>query len=140
MTQWDLLLELYEDCELYKQDVVDLLRCGVTPPPEALPMIADILSDGGKPLKTTKRAEMLLIKGEGFIPKAPYAAAQVSKLHAIYGMKKIDAETYVSKAFGVSIDHLRRERTKLQPPKELKARAKAARDAYIERITNAWKS
>lgn len=136
MTQWEILLRSYSNCTLYAQDVIELLRCGVVPPPEALPMIADILAGDGLPLKGGRRAKMHQIEGEGFIPLLPYACAEVHWLEVVRQFPRQKAKERVCEAYGISMraleTELRNERERA--PKELREAADKAREDYIRRI------
>lgn len=62
--KWLALVAKYQARELYSKDVAELLREGLPPIPEALPMLADILTGEGLPLKSTKRQKSVYVNGQ----------------------------------------------------------------------------
>lgn len=54
-TLWAQVVALYKHRQLYTADVADVLRAGYAPTFDALPVIADILTNQGQPLKCTGR-------------------------------------------------------------------------------------
>lgn len=133
VSQWDILLARYKKNELYRNDVIDLLRCHVTPPPEALDLIAKILAGENRPLKGGPPPKNVLTE-DGFVRAEFYVWQQVDALHLIYNIPIGRAEEIVSDRYGISISQLRKWRTTWAD------RDDHGRAEYLERTKNAWRN
>lgn len=131
-SQWHILLQKYEHRALFKDDIIELLRCGVVPPPEALQMIADVMADEGLPLCAHRRPKTVRTD-DGFVKVEHQAPQMFEYLWAVYGISKQQADQIVSEHYGISISQLRRWRTKWKPADD------DVQAEYEDRLRNAWK-
>lgn len=139
ITQWHILLKKYQDRTLHKDDLVEMLRAGVSPPDEALAMIADVLSSDKRTwLKTSRRPKTVLVE-DGFVAAEHYLPQHVDYLEAVYGMPRQQAKLAVLRWYNeqpgksLSMRQLEEWRKKWKPDDD---RGQAE---YEKRVTNAWR-
>lgn len=101
--QWRDLLERYNQKDLYKNDVIELLRSGSPPTAEALDMIADILANEGKPLRSDGRRDKTLLVNGHYVAAAPYVCGFIDA--AVYdgGLGLQEAKQLACDRFGVGM-------------------------------------
>lgn len=77
---WAQIVDMYQVKDLYAADVVDVLRAGYSPPPEALPILANMLAHEGLPLKSN-----------GGRPKTELACGQIVRVVAEVAPEMLEA-------------------------------------------------
>lgn len=137
-TQWHLLIGKYKSRGLYKEDVIELLHCGIVPPPEALPMIADIMADEGLPLQANRRPKTVRVD-DGFVLAELNVPQRVDELVTVYDIPVQRAKTIVLSWYNkqpgknLSMRQLEEWRKKWRTDDD------NGQAEYVARLTNAWR-